>query len=323
MKVLVTGAGGFVGSDLVARLLTPRALGDTRPDILATDARLSLPANERLVQMEGDLTDPAFRTRLTSNGPDIVFHLAAIPGGAAANDYELGWRVNVDATAALFEGLAHNGNVPRVVFASSIGVFGVPLPRDKVDDDTLPIPTMSYGMEKLVGEGLVTDFSRRGKIDGIALRLPGIVARPPQKAGHLSAYMSNIFHALAAGKPFTVPVSAQATSWFMSRQTCVDNLVHAANLPAGELGLRRFFCLPALRLSMTELIGGLAAHFGAATSDLVTFEPNSELEAQFGNYPLLETPMADALGFRHDGDAAMLVARALNLAPIEQGSGHD
>jgi nucleoside-diphosphate-sugar epimerase len=172
---------------------------------------------------------------------------------------------------------------------------------------------MSYGTQKLIIEALLADFSRRRLIDGLSLRLPGIVARPRQAGGHLSAYMSNIFHALAAGEAFTCPVSAKGTSWFMSRECCVDNLIHAASLPPDLVLPRRSFCLPALRLSMDELVGALAEQFGAAVKNLVTYASHPDLELQFASYPPLLTPIADALGFLHDGDAATLVRRALAL----------
>jgi nucleoside-diphosphate-sugar epimerase len=244
----------------------------------------------------------------------VLFHLAAVPGGAAAANYRLGWNVNVEAVVGLFELLAGQKQPARVVFSSSIGVFGVPLPADKVDDETLPIPTMSYGAQKLIGETLLADFARRGLIDGISVRLPGIVARPRQAGGHLSAYMSNIFHALAAGEAFSCPVSAGATSWFMSRERVVDNLIHAAALPADAIG-RRTFNLPALRLSTAELVDGIGTALGRNVGHLVSFAPNNALEAQFGAYPPLFTPIADALGFAHDGDAVSLVRRALDLKP--------
>ena len=321
MKVLVTGAGGFVGGELVKRLLSLPALGGRAiTQVISLDTRLDEQADPRQVAVIGSIADRDVLGQALQHAPDCIFHLAAIPGGAVAANYALGWSVNVEATVALFEGLAAQKVPARVVFTSSIGVFGVPLPGDKVDDQTLPLPTMSYGTHKLIGEALLADFTRRGLLEGVAVRLPGIVARPMVKGGHLSAYMSNIFHALAAGQAITVPVSRQATSWFMSRQRCVDNLLHAAALPSGSAGARRAFNLPALTLSMDELVAGIAAHFGPDVARLVSYEPQPAIEAQFGSYPPLLTPIADGLGFEHDGDAAMLVARALDLAPARQGT---
>ncbi|GIL00388.1 MAG: UDP-glucose 4-epimerase [Alphaproteobacteria bacterium] len=316
MRIGVTGAGGFVGSGLVAALLARGRLAADRPPItriVAADRDVAAVADARVVALAGDIADPDFRARLFEQPYDAFFHLAAVPGGAAAADYRLGWRVNVEATVALLEALAAQRRPARLVFSSSIGVFGVPLPSGAVDDDTLPLPSMSYGTQKLIGEALVADFARRGLLDGLALRLPGIVARPRVAGGHLSAYLSDIFHALAAGEAFTCPVSAGAASWFMSRARCIDNLIHAAALPAHRLGARRAFNLPALRLTMAELVEALADRFGPRVRDRIAWQPEDRLEAQFGAYPPLLTPIADRLGFAHDGDAAALVARALDL----------
>jgi nucleoside-diphosphate-sugar epimerase len=310
LRIAITGAGGFVGSGLTAALARRGGA-----EIVAVDARLpAMP--DGVVRAEGDLADSGFRAGLFERPFDAVYHLAAIPGGAAARDYALGWRVNVEATVGILEALAAQAKPARLVFASSIGVFGVPLPADKVDDETLPLPTMSYGAQKLMMETLVADFARRGLVNGVALRLPGIIARPRQPGGHLSAYMSDILHALAAGERFTCPVSAEATAWFMSRRRVVENLIHAGELPAGRLDSRRAFNLPALHLTMAELVDGAAAHFGSHVRKLVSYAPNEALQAQFGAYPPLHTPIADALGFGHDGGAAALVANALGLPAV-------
>lgn len=309
MRIGVSGAGGFVGSALVAALA---ARHGAAAQIVAVDTRL--PAlRAPATRVEGDLADAAFRDGLFARPFDLFFHLAAIPGGAAARDYALGWRVNVAATVGVIEALAAQARPARLVFSSSIGVFGVPLPADRVDDETLPLPSMSYGAQKLMMEALVADFARRGLVDGLALRLPGIIARPRQPGGHLSAYMSDVLHALAAGERFVCPVSADAASWFMSRGRVVENLLRAADLPADGIGPRRAFNLPALHLSMRELVEGVAAHFGSGVRDLVRYEPDEALQAQFGAYPPIVTRIADGLGFRHDGGAAALVAHALEL----------
>mgnify|MGYP000138488123 CR=1 FL=1 len=219
----------------------------------------------------------------------------------------------------LLDLLSRQKEPARLVFASSIAVFGVPLPRDKVDDETLPLPTLAYGAHKLVAETLIADHARRGLIDGIALRLPGIVARPRRPGGHHSAYMSDIFTALAEGEDFICPVSPGSTSWLMSRERCIDNLLHAATLSSERLSGRRAFTLPALRLSMGEIADALAARFGDGVRERLSFAPDAAIEAQYGAYPPLFTPIADGLGFRHDGDARSLVVRALGIPKPQTG----
>ena len=180
-----------------------------------------------------------------------------------------------------------------------------------VDDATLPKPTLSYGAHKLIGEILVADFSRRGWIDGIALRLPGIVARPPEPSGLLSAFMSDIFWKLTAGEPFTCPVSPKAVAWWMSVRCCVDNLLHAARLTSEQRRSTRAIALPVLRLTIAELVDALARVYGEDRLHLVRYAPNEALEAGFGRYPPLDASTAEALGFRHDGTIQDLIRNAM------------
>jgi nucleoside-diphosphate-sugar epimerase len=315
MRIVVTGAGGFIGSGLVGRLAAAGGLpGGDAASIVAADLRLADDLAANVVRAEGDVSDADFLDALLAEPADVVFHLAGIPGGATEADPALGWRVNALGAIGLVERLARQARPARLVFSSSIAVFGVPLPADAVTDETLPLPTLSYGAQKLMIETLVTDHARRGTIDALSLRLPGIVARPRRPGGHHSAYMSDIFTALAAGESYTCPVGPDSTSWLMSRACCVDNLVHAATLPRGRLGARRAFTLPALRLSMGEVVEAIAARFGPQVRDNVVFEANAALQAQYGSYPPLKTTIAERLGFRHDGDAATLLARTLGLA---------
>jgi len=313
MHVLITGANGFVGATLVRRLLAdPYALpGWTRLTLLDL-AFPQIPPDPRVRCLAGSIADLRLLADALEPPVDIAFHLASIPGGAAERDYSLGRRVNLDATLALLEGLKDQPNPARVVFASTIAVYGSPLPT-AVDDHTPLHPQLSYATQKLMGELLIDDFSRRGWIDGISLRLPGIVARPPQPSGLLSAFMSEVFWALAAGTRFECPVSPQAQAWWMSAARCVDNLLHAATLAPERLVARRVFALPVLHLSMAQLVDGLCRRFGEDRRAQVEYQPDEHLEANFGRYPPLHAEASEALGLRHDGGIEQLIERTLQL----------
>jgi nucleoside-diphosphate-sugar epimerase len=220
-----------------------------------------------------------------------------------------GLHANLRGTAALLEALRRQKRPARLVFASTIAVYGVPMPA-LIDESTLPAPTLSYGAQKLAGEILVTDYSRRGFIDGCSLRLPGIVARP-SSSGMLSAFLSDIIRVLSAGGSFTCPVSEHGMSWWMSRRRVVDNLLHAAALGAPALSAQRVFLLPVLHASLGEVVAAIARVHGPEVCSRVTYHPNAALQAQFASYPPLSCPRSLAAGFRHDGSLDALVRDAL------------
>jgi nucleoside-diphosphate-sugar epimerase len=296
MRVIVTGAAGFVGRSLVARLRQNH-------DVVATDRRL--PPN--IDGIAGDLSEPGFAERLVAGGCQALIHLATIPGGAAEQDPDLAWRVNVDATRRLVDAVVAGGPGARFVYASSIAVFGEPLPT-AIDDESEIAPRLLYGGHKAVAESWLATQSRRGALDAISLRLPGIVARPRDGAGLKSAFMSDLFHSIAAGEPFTLPVSGAATVWLMSVRCCARNLAHGI-LAEGQMPDSRALTLPAIRTTMAELVASIGRHTGRVPQ--IDYAPDEALEAAFGRLPLLTTRVADALGFVHDGDLDTLVANAL------------
>lgn len=310
MHILITGAGGFVGRNLVQRLMaTTTALAWTR--LTLVDLQLpNFEADPRIVCLAGSLADPDLLARAVAIPVDVAFHLASVPGGAAERNYELGYQVNLHATLRLFDLLQNGSKAPRVVFASTIAVYGSPLPA-VVDEGTPLRPGLTYGAHKLMAEVQLEDLSRRGRLDGISLRLPGIVARPPQTSGLLSAFMSDVFWKLRDGEEFVCPVSEQGTAWWMSVGCCVDNLLHAACLPAGVLDAKRSLALPVLHLRMSQVVEGLMRYLGPGHSGRVTYVPDPTLDRTFAMYPPMVTPTAHELGFRHDGSIDNLVKRTL------------
>jgi nucleoside-diphosphate-sugar epimerase len=324
VKVLITGAGGFVGGRLANRLmregsLLPHAL----EELVLLDVRAPAALDQSVLTRDaegprvrwcvGDLTDATVLGDALSGGADYVFHLASIPGGATETNPDRGRLANLDGTRMLLDALRTLPGPPIVVFASTIGVFGVPMP-EVIDEDTYPAPSLSYGAHKWIGEILIGDYSRRGWIDGRALRLPGIVARPQAPSGQLSAFLSNILHDLSAGREFVCPVAASGKTWWMSVECCIDNLLHAARMRVDPSLVRRVWMLPVLHASLGEVVAAIAQKHGTQMLGLVRYEPNEKLQAQFANYPPLRCPRALAAGFRHDGDLPTMIARALSPA---------
>lgn len=315
MNIVITGANGFVGRRLVKRLLEERAIAPGAAPfsrLILVDLGRDPGIDDRRVHfVDGSIADEAVLRAAFAGPVDHVFHLASVPGGAAERNFALGLDVNLRATLAMLELLRVQPGAPaRFTFASTIAVYGSSLPAI-VDDSTPMRPGLSYGAHKLVDEILIHDYSRRGWIDGRIVRLPGIVARPHEPSGLLSAFMSDIFWKLKAGERFDCPVSADAVGWWMSVQCCVDNLLHAARLDGAATALRRDFTLPVLRLRIAELVDGLAQRFGDDRRDLVHYQPDLQLEQAFGRYPPLDASVAEATGFRHDGSIDDLIRNAL------------
>ncbi|MFM5950534.1 MAG: NAD-dependent epimerase/dehydratase family protein [Novosphingobium sp.] len=302
MRIVITGAGGFVGREIAALLL---ARGDR---VVGIDSQAGgIPTGCEVIA--GDLGDATVRSAALSGGLDALIHLATVPGGAAEADPATSRRINVDAMYdLLLEASAARPGL-RVVYASSIAVFGDPLPP--VVDDTTPLsPKMIYGGHKAMMEHAVAMFSNRGAIDGVTVRLPGILARPKGPSGMKSAFMSDLFHALKAGEAFTCPVSADGRIWAQSVGRCADNFLRALDLDSAMLPPTRAVTLPAQLVRMGDLAAEIARQCNADPA-LVEYRPDAALEAAFAAQPPLATPAAERAGFAHDGDLAKLVASAL------------
>ncbi|MBA4340574.1 MAG: epimerase [Methylibium sp.] len=308
MHVFVTGAAGYVGEALVPRLLA-----------LDTITRLSLAdqgfgaqaaawcSDPRVTLAKGQFGAPSVLDALLGEPADVVYHLASVPGSLAQREPELGQRVNLHDTLRLFDAVAAGGKPTRLVFASSVAVYGALENLDSVDETTVPAPQSSYGAHKLMAEIHLADLSRRGLVDGLSLRLPGIVARPGTSAGHGSAFMSDLIRTLSAGQPYTCPVSAAARCWWMSRARCVDNLLHAASLTAQQLPASRVVQLPVLLASVMAV----AHEASRGQASMVSYRPDARIESTFACMPALHTPGARALGFVDDSNLSQLVNNSL------------
>lgn len=306
MRIAITGAAGFLGRALCARLLGRQAPLRVE-ELRLTDLHLSYRPEHPLVRSyAGDLRDPALRAALVSGGVDVLIHLAALPSGASEAEPGMAKAVNLDAAIALFTEAAAARPGVRIVHASSIAALGQH--EGLVTDETPPRPTLTYGALKVMLETWLTDMTRRGDVRGLSLRLPGLVARPLVRTGQASAFLSDIFRHMHAGEPFTVPVSPEGTTWLMSIHRCVDNFVHAATLAVEPE--QPAITLPAVRTSVRALVSALAEATGNLAS-LASYAPDPRLEAVFASYPPLNTPMAEAVGFRDDGSVQALARRVL------------
>ncbi|GGE12624.1 NAD-dependent epimerase [Aureimonas endophytica] len=286
MRILVTGAAGMIGQKLVARLAAEGHVGG-RPiaalllhDVVAPAAPPGLAAES----VTGDLAGPGAAAELAAFRPDLVFHLAGVVSGEAEADFELGYRVNLHGTLALFEALRQAGSHPRLVYASSIAVFGAPFP-EVIPDDFHPVPLTSYGTQKLMGELLLNDYTRRGFLDGIGLRLPTICVRPGRPNKAASGFFSSIIREPLAGREAVLPVPREVVHTHASPRAAVGFLLHAATLDAAAIGARRNLTMPGVAVSVAEEIAALGRVAGEAPLALIRDAPDPAVWAIVRNWP--------------------------------------
>ena len=305
MKVVVVGAGGFVGQRL-SRLLAAQDQSISQLVLIDKTPFEPMP-DARIRTVSGDFSDPDLMQG-EIGGASTVYLLASILGGAAEANYPMARQVNIDATLSLLEFLRDQNPQTRLVFASTIAVFSKPMPQT-VTDATPTGPTMVYGAQKLMMEVAISNFAAKGWLDGVSLRLSGVMARDGADSRLKSAFMSRVFHAIARGEDIVLPVRPDSRTWLTSVETAARNFAHAGAISSASLGRDRAFTLPALHVSFEELVTALFQRFPESRSK-VTYEPDSELIALFGSYPTLRTELADRLGFSRDSDAQVLVSRS-------------
>jgi D-erythronate 2-dehydrogenase len=303
MKILITGGAGFLGQQLSKRLLEQGYIeldGSAHPidRLVAFDVVAGAYQHPKLEYRTGDISDPICVSALVDPQTRVVVHLAAVVSGTAEADFDLGMRVNVDGTRAVLEACRATGSAPRVLFASSVASFGVPLP-EVVNDATTPIPQASYGVQKLLGELLVQDYSRKGFIDGRSVRVPTVVVRPGKPNGAASSFASGMIREPLNGQPSPLPVTMNTSMWCISTGDLIDFCLHALGLPASAWGSNRSLNLPGMTVSMTEALSALEAVGGPTARALVTEQFDPVINKIVSTWPSrFDTARANAMGFK-------------------------
>jgi nucleoside-diphosphate-sugar epimerase len=316
MEILITGGAGFLGQQLVARLL---ADGRLRLDdatgsreaavgrIVCFDAVEGAIRDPRVRNLVGDMADPATVRGLVGPDTAVVIHLAAVVSGTAEADFDLGLRVNLDGTRHLLDACRSAGRAPRVLFSSSIAVFGGELPP-VVTDATTPTPQGSYGIQKLMGELLVQDYTRKGFVDGRSVRVPTVVVRPGRPNGAASGFASGIIREPLAGLDAPLPVPPETEMWVASPRAVVRMLLHAVSLSPQAWGWHRSLNLPGLTVSMREEIDALRAVAGEAVAARIRPAPDPAVQRLVSSWAArFDTARATAMGFGADPDFASIV----------------
>ncbi len=304
MHILITGAAGMIGRKLTARLISDGALGG-RPIEKLTLLDMSAPPRResfstRVDCIGADLTDIGAARAAVAGRPDVIFHLAAIVSGEAELDFDKGMRVNFDGSRALFEAVRSVGvgYRPRFVFSSSIAVFGAPFPQ-KIADDFFLTPLTSYGTQKAMVELLLADYSRRGFIDGVGIRLPSIVVRPGRPNQAASGFFSSIIREPLNGEEAVLPVDDSVLHWHASPRAAVGFLVHAAELKSEKLGARKSLTMPGVCCTVGEQIAALRRIAGDKVAARIRRQPDPLVARIVAGWPRRFDPRrALALGFR-------------------------
>lgn len=298
LRVLITGAAGMIGRKLTTRLLADGAVGGRPIAALALHDVVEPDAVSPLVAaLAGDLADPAETERLVATRPDLVVHLGAVVSGEAERDRDKGYRVNLDGTRRLFEGLVQAGLHPRVVFASTGAVFGGPFP-EVIEDDFAPRPQTSYGTQKLIGEALLDDLSRRDLLDGVSIRFPTICVRPGRPNAAASGFFSGIIREPLAGLPAVLPVPRDVVHTMASPRSAVGFVLHAATLDTAPMGSRRAVTVPGVAVSVAEEIEALRRVAGDRAVRLIEERPDPAVWAIVRTWaPRYDPRRARELGF--------------------------
>jgi nucleoside-diphosphate-sugar epimerase len=307
MKVVVTGGAGFLGTRLARRLLQRGTLQDPdgRPREIGRLVLVDVTAppsldDGRVSCVTGDISDRRLLDTIVDASTTSVFHLAAIVSGMAEADFDLGMRINVDATRNLLEACRACGTRPRVVFTSSVAVFGGDLP-ERISEATVLNPQTSYGIEKAIGELLLADYTRKGFIDGRALRLPTISVRPGRPNAAASSFASGIIREPLNGEDGVCPVGPDARMWLASPNTAIESLIAAHELASDALGNCRWINVAGISVSVGEMVASLERLAGPDVARRVRWQPDPRIDRMVRGWPGAgDNSRALSLGFPVD-----------------------
>jgi len=309
MRIIIFGAAGFLGKKLALTLLDQGSisLNGNPPrkieEMVLFDKFLptEVPEDSRLTLIAGDICSQKQIRSLLEKPVDAIFHLAAVVSGEAEKNFDLGMNVNLHATLHMLELCRELQQTPVFVFSSSCAAFGGELSKGIIRDETAATPMSSYGMQKVVGELLINDFSRRGFVDGRILRLPSIVVRPGKPNAATTSFVSGIIREPLQGDRASCPVGRETRVWILSPRRVTENFIHAANLPATDLGNNRIITLPGLTTTVDEMVTTLEGIAGKEVAERIDWEPDDFIQSIVLTFPTdFETKRADQLGFKKD-----------------------
>jgi nucleoside-diphosphate-sugar epimerase len=303
LHILILGAAGMVGRKLTERLLRDGRLGShditrlTLQDVVAPakPGNTSIPVEV----VASDFADAGAAAPLIAGRPEVIFHLAAIVSGEAEAEFDKGYRINLDGTRHLIDAIrnAGGGYKPRLVFTSSIAMFGAPFP-ETIGDEFFHTPLTSYGTQKSICELLINDYTRKGLLDGISIRLPTICVRPGKPNKAASGFFSNIIREPLAGEEVVLPVSEDVRHWHASPKSAVGFLIHAGTMDLDAVGPRRNLSMPGMSVSVGEQIAALERVAGKNVTARIKRVPDPTIISIVSGWPRdFVTDRALKLGF--------------------------
>ena len=327
MKVVITGGGGMLGFKLAKALLARgRLIGAdgmetaiTRITLFDTAFPSVLPKDPRLEAVTGDISAPGVLAKIVTPDTQSIFHLASVVSAGAEADFDLGWRVNLDGARTLLELARKCAKPPRFVFSSSVAAFGGDLP-EVLDDSTTPNPQTSYGAQKVCCEYLVTDYTRKGFIDGRSLRLPTIVVRPGKPNLAASSFASGVLREPLNGVVSECPVSLDTGVWLLSPGRCIESFIHAHETQSSQWGMSRVLNLPGITVPVSGMIDAMRRVAGDAVAKRVVYKPDERIQKIVAGWPVkFKTPRALGIGFKADPDVDSVIRAYIAEEGIEVG----